>query len=419
MKQILLFFIIIFFFINSYCVIISKKNNKDISFLVPNSKNIFKAPTFEKEVQSPLAINTTTVPFSRGIGYYFGNWSFSTYAFADIIFDHQFLHKQNEHKIFSSNNFLFLIKRKTSKNRFNLRTILSLEPKSIGPCGYPLLFSKAGTADHITLLINRFPAHDFTNEISFDYSYFYDELKYSFIYLALPGTAALGPLPVQRISSFYIPEGPITYNFLDSTHISYGVIDFGIRFDFMQLEASIFNGKLSEINHWHFKKPNLNSFSTRLSFYFNENFIAQVSYGHIKNPYEFEPDVNIDRITASISYNQNWGRNNFFQATFAWGRNNNKPGPNNDGFLAETCLNINEKHIFNTRFESIDADYLSNQKDIRVNKLGFSYLYSFDTFFHIRSSLGASVNVGFVPDNITGHYRHPFSYFLFAKFELA
>ncbi len=50
----------------------------------------------------------------------------------------------------------------------------------------------------------------------------------AFIYAGLPGEPALGPVAyMHRQSGMDNPEAPLTHNWLDSTHITFGAVTAG------------------------------------------------------------------------------------------------------------------------------------------------------------------------------------------------
>ena len=62
-----------------------------------------------------------------------------------------------------------------------------------------------------------------------------------FVYAGLPGEPALGPPAfMHRTSGVDNPEAPITHHWLDSTHITFGVITAGLIVDKWKMEASAF-----------------------------------------------------------------------------------------------------------------------------------------------------------------------------------
>ena len=65
-----------------------------------------------------------------------------------------------------------------------------------------------------------------------------------FVYAGLPGEPALGPPAfMHRASGVRIPEAPISHHWLDSTHITMGVVTLGVQQGAWKFEVSRFNGR--------------------------------------------------------------------------------------------------------------------------------------------------------------------------------
>ena len=80
-----------------------------------------------------------------------------------------------------------------------------------------------------TRLIDRQHPHDLFMELSASYSHKLSATAASFVYAGLPGEPALGPPAfMHRICGMDIPEAPITHHWLDSTHITFGVVTAGL-----------------------------------------------------------------------------------------------------------------------------------------------------------------------------------------------
>ncbi|MEJ0070841.1 MAG: hypothetical protein WDO24_21285 [Pseudomonadota bacterium] len=106
-----------------------------------------------------------------------------------------------------------------------------------------------------------------------------------FGYLGLPGEPALGPPTyMHRFSGVDNPEAPLLHHWLDSTHVTMGVMTVGVIQDRFKLEASAFRGREPDQHRWDIETPNLDSGSVRLSFNPTEDWALQVSYGHLTSP---------------------------------------------------------------------------------------------------------------------------------------
>jgi hypothetical protein len=129
------------------------------------------------------------------------------------------------------------------RGTFGIRTMLSLEPATIGKSGYPELLQTGETADGKTPLIDRQHPHDLFMELAASYSLQLGEAGSAFAYFGYPGEPALGPPTfMHRFSGMDIPEAPITHHWLDSTHITFGVATLGYVWRQFKVDGSIFTG---------------------------------------------------------------------------------------------------------------------------------------------------------------------------------
>jgi hypothetical protein len=77
----------------------------------------------------------------------------------------------------------------------------------------------------------------------------------------------------------------------------------------------------------------------------------QFSFGHLVHPEALE-NLNLERMTASISYNRPFKRGSWASALI-WGRNHNS-FENTNAYLFESTLNFIEKNHLYTRLELVD-----------------------------------------------------------------
>ena len=116
------------------------------------------------------------------------------------------------------------------RRRLQFRAMLSPDPL-MGKRGYPLLLASGETADGVEPLVDRQHPHDFFMELSASYSQARPKGSV-FLYAGLPGEPAFGPPAfMHRQSISASPEAPITHHWLDSTHITFGVVTAGLVVD--------------------------------------------------------------------------------------------------------------------------------------------------------------------------------------------
>ncbi|MFA5275655.1 MAG: hypothetical protein WC417_02040 [Candidatus Omnitrophota bacterium] len=359
----------------------------------------------------------------QGLNFMHKEWMLMMDAHVDAIYDKQ-NGKRGDEKTFSTSMFMFMAQHPFSNGTFGFRSMLSLDPL-MGRDGYPLLLQTGETADGATTLIDRQHPHDLFMELAVTYSKPVSEEGSVFAYFGLPGEPALGaPAFMHRFSGLDIPNAPITHHWLDSTHITYGVGTLGFIWKDFKIEGSVFNGREPDENRWDIESPRFNSGSARISFNPVANWALQASFGYISSPEQLEPDVDIRRTTASVSYNKPFPNANW-QTTFAWGRNDFIPGKTLDGFLLESTLRIKDTHSLFTRLERVGKDELFTENDplygekFIVNKVTLGYIYDLPAYKHMKWGIGSSLDINIIPDKIkTSYGNNPLGYMVFIRFRL-
>jgi hypothetical protein len=96
------------------------------------------------------------------------------------------------------------------------------------------------------------------------------------------GEPALGPTAFpHRISAMPSPLAPISHHWLDSTHITYGVVTGGVYGKRWKAETSVFNGREPDEDRTNFDFGALDSWSGRVWFLPTSRWALQVSAGHL------------------------------------------------------------------------------------------------------------------------------------------
>ena len=344
---------------------------------------------------------------------------------ANVIDDHQGGKRGNDLQ-FSTSMLMLMTMRETDVGTFGFHSMFSLDP-AMGKSGYPLLLQTGETANGRTSLIDRQHPHDAIMELAGSYSIAFSDKKSAFIYVGLPGEPALGPPNfMMRWSAQVNPEAPITHHWLDSTHITYGVVTVGYIYNDIKLEFSAFNGREPDQFRWNMESPKLDSESVRLSYQPNQDWSLQISDGRIKSPEQLQPNVNTNRATASAIYNKAFASDNNWQTTFAWGQDANHPGHTLNGYMLESAVNLHTTHTFFGRLERVQKDELFESPSphldevFTVNKLTMGYLYEFPAIHHAKPGIGALVSAYALPSAVQASYGdHPFSYMLFGRITIA
>ena len=268
-------------------------------------------------------------------------------------------------KFDSANWFMPMAYHKLGNGTLQLRGMFSAEPFTFPPGGSPLLFQTGETYKGQPLIDRQHP-HDLFMELSAQYTLALGERGTWFTYFGYPGEPAMGPVAfMHRASASETPSATLAHHLQDSTHISFGVFTTGFTYRWFKLEGSIFNGREPDENRYNFDSHKWNSRSARISVMPNKNWAMQLSYGFLRSPENQEPNVDVDRTTASLQYNRPINRGNWATA-FIWGRNHVHSDVtihHLNGYTFESTLNFLDKNYFYTRLELVDKDELLRAAD--------------------------------------------------------
>jgi plastocyanin len=354
----------------------------------------------------------------QGIHAMYGEWSTMTHGFANLIYDNQG-GPRGDKKTFSTSMLMVMGQRSLGEGTLGLRGMISADPL-MGKRGYPLLL-QTGEAANGQPLIDRQHPHDLFMELAASYSRPVSDRSSWFVYAGLPGEPALGPPAfMHRFSSEDNPEAPISHHWLDSTHITYGVVTLGYVVDNVKLEGSVFRGREPDERRYDIETGKLDSASLRLSYNPTRDWALQVSRGRIKSPEELHPDADVNRSTASAIYHRAFGSADT-QTTLAWGRNSPSHGDATNTFLLESAVRLSRTHTVFGRAERADKNELFLASDpradekFRVGKLTVGYVYDLPRDGHFKLGVGGLVSRYRLPAELSPVYGNPTSFMLFVR----
>ncbi len=353
-----------------------------------------------------------------------GAWMTMLHGYANAIYDHQG-GPRGASKTFAGSMLMGMAQRPLGDGTLGLRAMISLDP-AFGKRGYPLLFQTGETADGRTPLVDRQHPHDLFMELAASYSLRLGKDSSVFIYGGLPGEPALGPTAfMHRASGMDNPEAPLTHHWLDSTHITFGVLTAGYVWRNIKLEASAFNGREPDQFRWNIETRKLDSASARLTWNPSPDWSMQVSHGRLDSPELLEPDISLKRTTASVSYANALGGKTM-QTTFAWGRNRKSSGSSTDGYLLESAMHVTEKTTAFGRVEKVENDELFHEGEplhgqaFNVRKLSIGAVHELFSAGKVKFGIGALVSKHWAPAALDPFYgSSPSSYMVFFRAKLA
>jgi hypothetical protein len=350
-------------------------------------------------------------------------WMEMWHGIANVIYDDQG-GARGATQTFSNSMLMFMGRRELDDGALGVRAMLSADPL-MGRSGYPELFQTGETSNAVTPLIDRQHPHNLLMEAAGTYSVDLTAQSSIFAYAGIAGEPALGPPAfMHRFSGMDDPEAPLSHHWLDSTHVTYGVVTAGYVWGRMKFDASVFNGREPDQNRYDVELRPLDSYSARLSWNMTPDVAMQVSSGRLASPEQLEPNVAVRRSTASLSVNRMLAKVQW-QTTFAFGRDDPQPGIASDAWLLESALIFDEVHTFFGRAERVAKDelFLPGQplygRTFTINSLSLGYIYDFAHVALARIGVGALISGYRYPSALDAAYGSgPASYLLFVRVKL-
>lgn len=348
----------------------------------------------------------------------FGDWQVMTHYNAFLAYDHQSGSRGAE-QLNSINWLMAMATRRSAENELMFRGMFSLEPWTTTTKGYPFLF-QTGEAYHGQPLIDRQHPHDLFMELAARYRRLVGADTALSLYVAPSGEPALGPPAfMHRMSAADNPASSISHHWLDSTHISFGVLTLGVAQKTWQLEGSWFNGREPDEDRWDIEHPHLDSFASRFTWNPTPAWSAQISHGYLKSPEELHPREHLWRTTASVMNLTKLAGDRHLATTFAWGRNDHGHEPTNAWLLESSYLT--GRMSFFGRAEHVektgeDLVLLPPDRKIPVKQLSVGATRELVEKRPYQLAVGGAVTLSHIPDDLDRVYgRHPIGFWLFLR----
>jgi hypothetical protein len=285
----------------------------------------------------------------------------------------------------------------------NFRAMLSPDP-FMGRSGYPELLASGETANGVIPLLDRQHPHDLFMELAGSYAHRVGGENSVFLYAGYPGEPALGPPAFpHRPSSMDIPDAPIIHHWLDSTHITFGVLTGGFVHDDWKLEVSQFTGREPDQNRYDFDSVRLDSTAARASWNPDAHWSLQLSWGHLDSPEQLTPQINENRTTASATYVTQLGGGSL-AATLAWGLKLESDGTALNGVLLEGEYRFDPWTVFaRTEWEQ-NNELHALDRARSVGELTLGAIHDWPVAEHFKIGLGALYAFDFTPSSIAPSY---------------
>src|SRR5262245_51140561 len=338
-----------------------------------------------------------------------GQWMLTAHnnAFLQFISDSG---KRGDDQVGSINWVMGMACRSLYNGSLNVRGMFSLEPWTIRGCGYPDLLASGEQCGGEKIHDRQHP-HDLAMEISAEYDApITRDIRWQ-VYGGPAAEPALGPVAYpHRVSAMPNPLAPITHHWLDSTHVSFGVVTGGVYARKWKLETSAFNGREPDEDRRDFDFGALDSMSGRLWFLPTQNVALQISAGHLKEAEageRGEPRRDVNKVTASVTFHRVAG-SRVAASTFAWGRNSELDLATN-ALLLETNITFNDRDTWFGRLKvtqktAHDLDVPETQDTFTVAKLQGGYTRYVTAGSGFKAGIGGALSAGIVPKALEPAY---------------
>ncbi|MBZ0274007.1 hypothetical protein K8I61_18355 [bacterium] len=339
-----------------------------------------------------------------------GDWGFMLHANIFAGYD-RFGGRRGDEKLISTNSAMGMAWRPLGPGEIMFRTMLSAEPVTVGPEGYPLILQSGETNEGEPLHDRQHP-HDLFMELAVDWTVpLTADLAFE-TYVAPAGEPALGPTAFpHRVSAMADPLAPIGHHWQDSTHIAYGVATLALFTRAVKFDASWFNGREPDEDRWGIDGRTPDSYAGRVTWNPGESWSLQSSYGYLDSPEALEPDIAVHRVTASAAANYRIGREGNFAATFVFGENASSEGTATPSFLLEATWSAGGRHEMFGRAEYVQktghdlvlAERLSETR-FSTGQISLGYVFRFGPFESFDPGIGVRGSLGLVEPDLETYY---------------
>lgn len=324
----------------------------------------------------------------------------------------------------SLNWAMLMADRPLAGGRLQLRFMPSLDPWTVGRCGYPLLLQSGETCNGAPNVDRQHP-HDFFMELGALYEREITANAAMLLYVAPAGEPALGPVAfMHRPSAMDEPQAPLGHHWQDATHISFGVITAGVFTRVFRFELSAFNGTEPDESRWNFDPIDINSVSGRLTVNPHANWSFTVGYGHLANPERAVPAEPVNRLVVSVLHGRRLGSEGQWASALVLGSNREQEHRPTHSILLESEAVLDRRSTIFGRVEQLrkSPHHLglpegSEDRGVDIASVSLGYIRDFLRGRGMTIGLGARGTVNFVPPDLESAYgsRNPVGGMIFLR----
>jgi hypothetical protein len=366
-----------------------------------------------------------------------GRWQLMLHGVLFVQYDRQFSDRGSAQ--FGAPNWgMLMASHPLHDARITFRGMISLDPFTVTPRGYPLLL-QSGESYQGEPLHDRQHPHDLFMEIAAIYERRLARDLGLQLYLAPVGEPASGPVAFpHRPSASSDPFAPLGHHWQDATHIAFGVITAGLYTRTVKLEGSIFNGREPDAirTNFDYAGRSLDSYAGRLSVNPSAGVSLEASYAYLASPEGLHPDVSQHRFTAAALVARPLGAAGEWSSALIYGVNKESAdGSPSNSVLAEANLDLDGTNTLFARAEYVQKSAADLAVDsaaqpgnpafamttprtlFNISTLTLGYMREISRFSGGTLGLGFLANVNVIPATLAPAYgtRTPAGFAIFLR----
>ena len=237
------------------------------------------------------------------------------------------------------------------------------------------------------------------------------------MYGGISGEPALGPPGYpHRLSAAVNPVAPIGHHWIDSTHVTFGLVTAGLFTERYKVEGSLFNGREPDDRRADVDLGALDSYSGRFTFAPAPRVTLQVSAAHLHEAeaqFAPQPRTDTDRLSASATI---VAREGTWATTIAYGANagsillvDGEVRRVSHSVLIESTIGAGRRNTWFGRLELVGKpghdlhDHAHPARVLPTSKLQGGYVRAFDAGV-LAIGAGGTVAMSVVPAELVPRY---------------
>ncbi|MEX2281270.1 MAG: hypothetical protein WEE89_02155 [Gemmatimonadota bacterium] len=317
----------------------------------------------------------------------------------------------------SANWFMGNISRQSPTRSIGGQVMVSLEPLTLGECGYPRLLTPGFICfEHV--LEDRQHTHPLIMDVSASVEQKLGRTR-ARLAAGLAGEPAFGPtIYFHRGSAAYDPISPLAHDRFNPMHTAYGLVTAGIHAGRVRAEASVFNGSAHDDDAYDLDLAPMHSYSGRASFELSAATRAQVSFANVQpspggghhghgadRMKLFSATIERDAAAGGLAYTIGWAAHRMMEETEHAGLLEAQWTHNAHAVFARAELA--QRIEYEVQFEEApDGSHIHIEipRRFRVGEVVGGYALRLPAWRGIEPSIGARASVNTIPAYIRPRY---------------